>query len=93
VGSWADYLTANPGAAPASALGVYATDLNTRTVWVVVNHNSDFAAVVVPEPSSVALAAIGIAAAGLAARRRKGRTSPVRARPTAASQCLNTSRR
>jgi hypothetical protein len=72
VGSWADYLTANPGAAPASALGAYGTDLNTRTVWAVVNHNSDFAAILVPEPTS--LAAVG-AAAGVAfivARRRKG---------------------
>jgi autotransporter-associated beta strand protein len=71
-GSWDDYLVANPSATPTSALGVYGTDVTTNTVWAVVNHNSDFAAILVPEPTS--LAAVGAAAgvAFLVARRRKG---------------------
>jgi hypothetical protein len=72
VGSWADYLTADPGAAPASALGVYGTDLDTRTVWAVVNHNSDFAAMLVPEPTSLAAVGAAVGVTFLVARRRKG---------------------
>lgn len=56
-GSWADYLAANPTATPTTALGVYGRDTATNTAWAVIDHNSDFAVVAVPEPSAVALAA------------------------------------
>ena len=54
-------------------LGDYGVDVDTHTVWAVVNHNSEFA--VVPEPSALVLLAAG--AVGLVAlrlrRQRKGR--------------------
>ncbi len=40
-------------------LGYYGVDLATGTVWAVVNHNSDFAIGVVPEPSTWALLVLG----------------------------------
>jgi autotransporter-associated beta strand protein len=72
-GSWGDYLAATPGATPASALGVYGHDPASSTVWAVVDHNSDFAVIVVPEPGTLALAGLGLTVAiatGLRHRRR-----------------------
>ncbi len=73
-GSWSDYLVANPTATPASALGAYGHDTATSTVWAVMNHNSDFAVIVVPEPNAIGAVAVGLAAlAGLRSRRSRRR--------------------
>jgi autotransporter-associated beta strand protein len=69
-GSWADYLTANPAATPTTALGVYGRDTASNTAWAVIDHNSDFSVVAVPEPSAVALAA-GLAVLPVLLRRRR----------------------
>lgn len=73
-GSWSSYLAANPGATPTTALGAYGHDPLNRSVWAVVNHNSDFAVIVVPEPGMIP--GVGLGLAGLAAllRRRRIRT-------------------
>jgi len=70
-GSWADYLLANPSATPATALGTYGHDTTANTVWAVVNHNSDFSVIVVPEPGTLALAGLGLAAAFATVWRRR----------------------
>ena len=52
------------------ALGNYGVNTQANVVWAVVNHNSQFAAV--PEPASIALAAIGgLCLLGYAWRRRR----------------------
>lgn len=56
-GSWSAYQAAFSITAPASALGAWGVDTASGTVWAVVDHNSQFAAV--PEPS------LGLAAAVL----------------------------
>ncbi len=53
------------------ALGTWGRDPNANTVWAVVDHNSDFAAVV-PEPTVTALLALG----ALALLRRRKHASP-----------------
>jgi len=68
-GSWTDFLAANPLATPTTALGTYGHDSATNSVWAVVNHNSDFAVIVVPEPAALPVAGLAAAAAlGLARR-------------------------
>jgi hypothetical protein len=46
----------------------------TGSVWAVVNHNSDFAAITVPEPGTGILFGLGILLVGakVARQRRKG---------------------
>ena len=52
-------------------LGAYGVDPSSgnHDVWAVINHNSQFA--VVPEPSTLLLAALGLAGSAVYRRRRK----------------------
>ena len=71
-GTFAQFVGAGqPGASqPLSALlGSWGVSTATDTVWAVVDHDAEFAAV--PEPGTLALLAAGVAALGLAYRRRK----------------------
>lgn len=65
-GSWTDYQTAFSVASPAAAVGAWGVDAAARTVWAIVDHNSQFAAV--PEPEAWLPAAAGLL---LAARYRR----------------------
>jgi len=70
-GSWAEYLVATSGATPANSLGVYGRDTGGNNVWAVINHNSDFAVIAVPEPTTgMMVIAAGVAAALLRRRPR-----------------------
>jgi autotransporter-associated beta strand protein len=65
-GSWDTFAAANlvTDSNVGNFLGSYGVDIASRTVWAIVNHNSQFA--VVPEPSSLILLAIGGLVAGVA---------------------------
>ena len=72
-GSWLDYVAASSGRTPANSLGAYGVDTTTDTLWAVIDHNSQFAAV--PEPSGLALAFAGLGmltASGIGRRRLSG---------------------
>jgi hypothetical protein len=68
LGSWADYLAAAPGRTVENSVGAYGVDAATNTAWAAINHNSEFV-VIVPEPGTAALLAMGIAGAAWAIRR------------------------
>jgi hypothetical protein len=77
--TWKNAVAGNTGGTPTFAgdraynsatdfvLGTYGVDTTANTVWAVINHNSDFAAV--PEPSTYAL--LGVAGAFLVLFRRR----------------------
>jgi hypothetical protein len=69
-GSYAAF-TAGPGSGftLAQTLGSYGVDTATNTVWAIIDHDAEFAAV--PEPGTIGLLVAGIAALGFAYRRRK----------------------
>ncbi|NQW48273.1 MAG: hypothetical protein HQ464_10980, partial [Planctomycetes bacterium] len=50
--------------------GYFGLDTQANTVWAVIDHNSDFAVVVVPEPHGMLWAAAGLAMAVIRLRRR-----------------------
>jgi autotransporter-associated beta strand protein len=64
---------ASLGILPTAAyLGSWGRDTTAKTVWAVVNHNSDYAAIiVVPEPGALSLAGIGAAVAAWCVIRRR----------------------
>lgn len=51
-------------------LGTYGVDTANGAVWAVLNHNSDFAAAAIPEPSTWALIGAGLTALAVIRRRR-----------------------
>lgn len=58
----------------ATYLGSWGRDTTAKTVWAVVNHNSEYGAIiVVPEPGALSLAGIGAVAAAWCAIRRRPR--------------------
>lgn len=70
------FLTANGGWNGTTMLGAYGLDLANHQVWAVIDHNSDFGVtnngiLVVPEPSSLALAGIGLAGGAMWLKRRR----------------------
>ena len=58
---------------PGDTLGSYGVDVTSNTVWAVINHNSDFGIVAVPEPTTLALVASGLTCAGWGAFWRRKR--------------------
>jgi len=63
---------ANGILANAAFLGSWGVDTTANSVWAVIDHNSDFAVIAVPEPASLLLAGAGLAAAAAARRQRRG---------------------
>jgi len=60
------------GVAPTSEyLGSWGRDTESNTVWAVVNHNSQFSVIAVPEPGGMAILGGAVAAAVMAAWRRR----------------------
>jgi hypothetical protein len=73
--SYDEFLAANGGVFNATTmLGAYGVDIETNTVWAIVNHNSDFSVALnaVPEPTAAGLIAVGSLLA-FARRRRTER--------------------
>jgi len=77
-GSWDSYWTtftsANPSATLADARGAYGVDAAGNTAWAVIDHNSSFAVVVVPEPGVTVFACLGLG--GLIHFLRRRRRAP-----------------
>jgi|GEM_PF-3128765 len=67
--SYQSFLDNNGGWNPVSMLGAYGTDVATGQVWAVVDHNSSFQIMSVPEPSSWLLLTLGAIALGGGANR------------------------
>jgi len=52
-------------------LGSWGRDTTANTVWAVIDHNSDFAVIAVPEPGTLVLAGAAATVVALACRRRR----------------------
>jgi hypothetical protein len=59
-GSWAAYAAAFDVASPTLALGAWGYDATTTTAWAVIDHNSQFVVLAVPEPAAALLALLGL---------------------------------
>ena len=66
-GSFAEFQAAH-GMNPSDYIGAWGVDTGSHEVWAVVDHNSQFA--VVPEPTSLVLACLGLIGLGLMRRIR-----------------------
>jgi hypothetical protein len=70
LGSWEAFVAEFSPGSPAAALGAWGVDTSaTPRVWAVVDHNSQFAVVPVPEPATWLLLAVA-AGAGCRLKRR-----------------------
>ncbi|HEV7298233.1 MAG TPA: PEP-CTERM sorting domain-containing protein [Tepidisphaeraceae bacterium] len=67
VGSYSSYLLGNELLSP--KLGAWGFDADRNYAWAVIDHNSDFNAAAVPEPTTLAL--LGLVGTGLLVRRRR----------------------
>jgi hypothetical protein len=67
---WAAFTSANPSATLADARGAHGVDAAANTTWAVVDHNSSFAVVPVPEPGETGLVCLGLGGLLFAFRRR-----------------------
>ena len=56
---WATFTAANPSATLADARGAHGVDAAANTSWAVVDHNSSFAVIPVPEPAETGLVCLG----------------------------------
>jgi hypothetical protein len=70
-GSYASFVTLNniTDSNIGNFLGSYGVDASINAAWAIVDHNSQFAVVAVPEPTSIGL--LGLGAFGLIGRRRR----------------------
>jgi autotransporter-associated beta strand protein len=92
IGTFAQWESDNPlfnSTDIANYLGVWGVDPDTLgageyNAWAIVNHNSDFA--VVPEPSSLMLAGIGVAGLLIVARKRRATASNMNSTPATPRQ-------
>ena len=67
---WATFTAANPSATLADARGAHGVDAAANTSWAVVDHNSSFAVIPVPEPAETGLVCVGLGGLFFALRRR-----------------------
>lgn len=71
---WASFTSANPAATLADARGAFGVDTVDNTAWAVIDHNSSFAVIAVPEPGVTVFACLGLG--GLIHFLRRRRRAP-----------------
>lgn len=69
--NYAGSFAASGAAATASYLGSWGYDTTNETVWAVLDHNSEFAVITIPEPQTWVLIGFGIATVGWRLKTRR----------------------